>query len=127
MNNRIISINKFIDKLPNNINILINEYNEELQYYKYIETINDFTNLQLKGSIKYINKYDGKLRSGGLLVKIYNKNNDWYAVIKQITNKKYYISFKSNYIFYLESRSHTLKDWLHCFITDVDAGKYTIE
>jgi len=107
----------------NNINELINKYHNELIGYKYIETVEEFSILRLKGNIKYINKYDNKLRAGGLLVKIVNDKNNWNAIILQ-PNKKYYVSFRSNYIFYQISKDEQFRKWAECFISDVDKGLY---
>jgi hypothetical protein len=121
-------INDLVDNtINNNIDKIITKYFHELKDYNYIEKIEEFSLLNLKGSIKYINKFDGLLRSGGLLIKIYKKNNMWYALIKQLSGKKYNISFKSNHIFYNENKTHTLRNWMECFISEVEAGKYLIE
>ena len=125
---RLNSINNFIDNyIPNNIDNIIKNYSHELDNYKYIETLIDFSLLPLKGSLKYINKYDGKLRVGGLLIKIFKKNNKWYGIIKQISGKKYNVLFDSNHIFYKNSKSNSLRTWLDCFISEVDSGKYIIQ
>ena len=71
----------------------------ELKDYTYVDNVGTFSILVLKGSMKYINKYDLNLRSGGLVTKIYSKDNKWYAVIKKM-NKNFYVSFDNNYIFY---------------------------
>jgi hypothetical protein len=42
----------------------------ELEDYKYIQSINDFSVLPLAGSLRYINKYTQEIRYGGLLIKI---------------------------------------------------------
>jgi hypothetical protein len=109
----------------NNLDILMQKYKEELIGYKYIESLDDFTTLRLKGNIRYINKYDNKLRMGGLLVKIYNNDNGWNAIILQ-PNKKYYISFNNNYIFYQVSKDEQFRKWAECFVSDVDKGIYNI-
>ena len=59
MNNRLNEIDNMIKELmPNNyINKIINKYKTELDNYKYIDNIIDFSLLPLKGSIRYINKY----------------------------------------------------------------------
>ena len=116
-------IDKLLNKRENNIDRLINKYSDELSGYKYIEHINDFSTLRLKGNIRYINKYDEKLRIGGHLIKIINNNNSWYALLLQ-PNKKYYVSFSSNYIFYQVSKEEQFRKWAECFITDVDKGLY---
>jgi len=122
MNDRINNINNIVDKFilnDNNFNKLLDEYREELEYYEHVDTLEMFSLLTLKGSMKYINKYDKKLRSGGLLVKIYkNNNNLWYGIIKKIDGKKYYIPFDKNYIFYLKTKEELFKNSLKCFLTN---------
>ena len=126
-NNKFKNIDNIINNyIPNIIDILINKYSEELKYYEYIETIISFSLLPLRGSMKYINKYDGNLRAGGLLIKIYKKDNNWIAIIKQMSGKRYNVSFKSNHIFYTECRTDSLRDWAECFISECDSGKYII-
>jgi cyclopropane fatty-acyl-phospholipid synthase-like methyltransferase len=131
-NDRLKEIDDLIDKLiPNDyINQLINKYREELKHYTYIDSVGMFSTLKLKGSMKYINKYDKKLRYGGLLIKIYQKLDKWYGIIKKSDNTKYYISFNSNYIFYCENigEIHNLefRDSLKFFITDVEDSKYNV-
>jgi len=128
MNNRLDEINKIINELiPNNyINNIIDKYNIELDNYKYIDNIIEFSLLPLRGSIRYINKYDLKLRYGGLLIKLYEKKNTWYAIIKKNNNKKYNILFNNNYIFYRDTNSNKLINWGKCFISDIELGKYII-
>jgi hypothetical protein len=122
-NKRLSEINKFIDNnIDNSIDNLILEYNDELKDYIHIKSLDEFINLPLKGPMKYINKYDGNLRSGGLLIKIYLKDDKWFGLIKQFSGKKYNISFNSNYIFYIKNKKDLLKDWLTCFISEYDAG-----
>lgn len=125
-NNRIEEMHEFIDNnIFNNINKLIKLYEKDLINYEYIEKVEDFSTLSLKGPLKYINKYDGILRAGGLLIKLYIKNNKWYAIIKQLSGKKYHISFNSNHIFYIKNKKDLFKDWMKCFISNYDAGKYS--
>jgi len=128
MNKRLNEIDKIINELiPNNyINNIIDKYNIELNNYKYIDNIIDFSLLPLRGSIRYINKYDLKLRYGGLLIKLYNKNNKWYALLKKNNNKRYNILFDNNYIFYRDTNSNKLINWGKCFISDIESGKYII-
>ncbi len=130
LSDRLKEIDEYVDKVKptDYINKLINLYPTDLKYYKYIETVEEFSILSLKGSIKYINKYDKKLRNGGLLVKIYKdeKNGKWIGVIKK-SNKKYYINYDSNYIFYMRTQDERLNDSLKCFISDLDKGLYEIE
>ena len=102
---------------------IINKYKDELADYDYIDTPELFSTLRLKGSMRYINKFDKNLRTGGLLVKIYNKNGKWIGVILQ-NNKKYYVSFDANYIFYRNNKSESVRDWADYFITKLDNGEY---
>ena len=121
MNDRINNINKIIDEFINydKINDIIKEYKNDLEYYEYIDTVENFSLLSLKGSMKYINKYDKKIRSGGLLVKIYkNYNNNWFGIIKKINGKKYHISYNNNYIFYLKTKDELFKKSLECFLSN---------
>jgi hypothetical protein len=125
-NDRLKEIDEYVDKVkPNDYINTIIENNSELKEYKFIDSVEMFSILKLKGSMKYVNKYDKKLRSGGLLIKIYKKENNqqWYAVIKK-GDKKYYISYNSNYIFYIESRQDLFVDWASCFISDYNKGLY---
>jgi hypothetical protein len=115
--------------LPNdNISKIIDKYKDELTNYSYVDTVGKFSLLELKGSIKYINKYDKELRNGGLVTKIYKnkENGKWYAVILKM-KKKFYISFDNNYIFYLDSKEQNMRRWAQCFISEVDKGLYDIE
>ncbi len=124
---RLNEIDIMVDKIkPNDkINELIEQYSEQLKYFDYIKTVEEFSLLKLCGTIKYINKYDGELRSGGLLIKIYSKNNNWYGIIKQ-PKKCYHVSFKSNYIFYLKSKQDELRSILEQFEKKFDTGEYFI-
>ena len=129
LNDRLKDIDEFVDSfLPNTpIKNILTKYKSELDGYEYIESINIFSTLSLKGSLKYVNKYDSQLRSGGLLIKIYKKNNDkWTAIIKQVDGKKYYISFDSNYIFYRKTKSEERVDLFKLFVSDVDSGMYDL-
>ena len=126
-NERINNNNKMVDTLLDDyINILISKYN--LEKYKYIDDVKLFSLLPLRGSLKYINKYTNELRQGGLLIKIYKKNNKWYGIIKKMNNRKYHVSFANNYIFYIESQTHNKKvrDTLELLMTDINNGKYMI-
>lgn len=130
LSDRLKEIDEYVDIIkPNDyINEIIEKFKSELKYYKYIETIEEFSLLTLKGSMKYVNKYDKKIRFGGLLVKIYKNeiNKKWYGVIKKL-KKMYYISFDSNYIFYRETQNELLTESLKCFILDCEKGFYEIE
>lgn len=132
LNDRLKEIDQIVDVLiPNDyINELTKKYSNDLEYYKYIESVEVFSTLKLKGSMKYINKYDKKLRYGGLLIKIYQKADKWYGIIKRSDESKNYVCFNSNYIFYCENiseiRNKKLRNELEFFITDVNSGEYDI-
>jgi len=132
LNDRLKEIDELVDKLkPNDyINKLKKQYHEELKHYKYICTVEEFSILKLKGSMRYINKFDKKLRYGGLLIKIYKKDLKWYGIIKKNDNTKNYVSFDSNYIFYCQDigEIHNLefRESLKFFVTDVEDDKYDI-
>ncbi len=129
LNDRLKDIDEFVDSfLPNTtIKNILTKYKSELDGYEYIESINMFSTLSLKGSLKYVNKYDGQLRSGGLLIKIYKKDNEkWTAIIKNIKGQKYYISFDSNYMFYRKTKSEERVDLFKVFISDIDSGMYEL-
>jgi hypothetical protein len=126
--NRLKENNNIVDELiPNNKTTeIFDKYKFELQDYKYIDNVIDFSLLRLRGSLRYIKKYSKELRYGGLLIKIYQKNDDWYGIIKKVDNKKYHISFKNNFIFYYENKDDKFKDWAKCFISQVENGFYEI-
>ena len=129
INDRLKEIYNTIDRDCENISIndIINKYNIELKDYTYIESEDEFINLKLKGAMRYVNKYDGNLRYGGLVIKIYKKLNNTYAIIKKISGQTYTIGFNNNHIFYMDNKNNMMCDWLKCFISDVDAGKYILE
>ena len=132
LNDRLKEIDQLVDELiPNDyINQLIKKYSDDLEYYSYIDSIAEFSTLKLKGSMKYINKYDKKLRYGGLLIKIYQKSGKWYGVIKKANENKNYVSFDSNYIFYCENigeiRNKNFRNGLEYFISDINNGEYDL-
>ena len=132
LNDRLKEIDQLVDKLiPNDyINQLIKKYSDDLEHYSYIESVAEFSTLKFKGSMRYINKYDKKLRYGGLLIKIYQKSGKWYGVIKKTNGNKHYISFDSNYIFYCENigeiHNKNFRNGLEYFISDVNNGDYDL-
>jgi len=85
-----------------NLQNILELYKEELKDYKYIDNVKDFSELNLKGSIRYINIYDHKIRYGGLLIKIYN----------------------NNYIFYLDCKNNLIRNWADLFISNYNNGLY---
>ena len=128
LNDRLKEIDEFVDNfLPNNpIKNIMNKYSNELKEFEYIESLDMFSTLSLKGSFKYVNKFDGNLRSGGMLIKIYQKEGKWYGAIKNIKGQKFYVSFDANYIFYRKTNYEERVDLLKVFMSDVDAGMYDL-
>jgi len=126
-NERLKEISDIVDILlpKNNLNDMIQKYETELRDFDYIDTVEKFSILHLKGTMRYINKTDKKLRTGGLLVKIFMKDNKWYAKIKQY-NKFYDISYNSNYIFYVNNKSNLLRQWADLFVTELDKENYEV-
>jgi hypothetical protein len=128
-NDRINQNNKMIDELLKDDYIyeLIKKYN--LEKYTYIDDVIVFSLLPLKGSLKYINKYTNELRKGGLLIKIYQKENKWYGIIKKLNGRIYHVSFNTNYIFYIEHRTKNqkMRETLELFITDINKGIYDVK
>jgi cyclopropane fatty-acyl-phospholipid synthase-like methyltransferase len=126
-NERLKEISDIVDiLLPNNdINIILKKYETDLQDFDYIDTVEKFSILSLKGTMRYINKIDKKLRTGGLLVKIFMKDKKWYAKIKQY-DKFYDISYNSNYIFYLNNKSNLIRQWADLFVTELDKNSYEV-
>ena len=124
---RLKDINSMIDNnIKDTFNSYIEKYAKELSSYVYIDNVNDFSLLTLKGSMRYINKYDKKLRFGGLLVKIYEKDNKYFAMIKR--NKNIYnVSFDGNFIFYIKNKDEHFRDNLKYFINQVELNNYDLE
>lgn len=129
LNERLKSIDEYVNKhvIKDPIDNLIKNFSFELQDYDYIDSVEAFSLLTLKGSMKYINRYDKKIRTGGLLVKIYEKKGLWYAVIKSALGKKYYVSFNLNYIFYTESKPTLVRSWAEYFVSEVEKGNFEIK
>jgi len=125
LNDRLKEIDNMVDNIiPNDyINTLITKYKSELRDFDYIDRIELFSTLRLRGTMKYINKYDKKLRSGGFLIKIFQKNSKWIAIIMQ-GQKKYYVSFDANYIFYINSKADLIRNWADFFVSECDKGNY---
>jgi len=126
-NDRLKEISNIVDILlpNNNLNDMIRKYESELHDFDHIDTVEKFSLLRLKGTMKYINKTDKKLRSGGILVKIYKRDDKWYAKIKQ-GDKFYDISYNSNYVFYLNNKSNLIRQWADLFVTEIDKGNYEV-
>jgi hypothetical protein len=118
----------FIDSnIKDKFNDIIIKYKNELEDYTHIEKLSEFSILPLKGSIRYINKYSKELRFGGLLIKIYEKYDNYFAILKKINGKKYHVSFNNNFIFYKKSSNDNFRDSLKYFISEYDKGLYENE
>jgi len=111
----------FIDSnVKDKFNDIILKYQNELMDYVYIDSLSNFSVLPLKGSIRYINKYSKDLRFGGLLIKIYEKYGNYFAILKKMNGKKYHVSFNNNFIFYKKSSDDSFRDSLKYFISEYD-------
>jgi hypothetical protein len=132
MNKRLKDIENSLNNLnissKTNLDNLQKKYKNELLDYNLINSLAEFSTLQLKGTIRYINKYSEQLRYGGLLIKIYNKKftDDWYAIILKPNNKRYNVPFNNNYIFYKKTKEDDFRDWADLFIKEIDGGNYNI-
>jgi hypothetical protein len=125
LNDRQKELFDFIDNIKDDyINVLIKKY-PELEDFEYIDNVYQFSLLELRGRMKYINKYDKKLRNGGLVVKILEEDGKWIAMIKKY-KKIYKVHFDNNYIFYTLPLNSQLRDWAQFFISDVDNGNVDI-
>ena len=103
------------------------KYKEELKHYLYISKVEDFINLPLKGSIRYINRRTKELKFGGLVTKIYqDQKKHWMCVIIKPDRTKYYVSFNNNYIYYMKSSQDRFDDWANVFVSNVDKGLYDV-
>jgi hypothetical protein len=128
LNPRVKEINELVDNfIPNDfMKTLIATYKSELEDYDLIDSVELFSTLPLKGSLRYINKYDKQLRYGGLLIKIYQENGQWIGVIKKPNNKKYYVKYDLNHVFYLKNKNDNMRKFAELFITDIENGDYEI-
>lgn len=125
LNDRQKELFDFVDNIKDDyINVLIEKY-PELEDFEYIDNVYQFSLLELRGRMKYINKYDKKLRNGGLVVKILEEDGKWIAMIKKY-KKIYKVHFDNNYIFYMLPLNSQLRDWAQFFISDVDTGNVDI-
>ena len=121
-------IKVFIDSnVKDKFNDIILKYQNELMDYDYIENLEDFSVLPLKGSMRYINKFNKEIRYGGLLIKIYEKYGNYFAILKKMNGKKYHVSFNNNFIFYKKNSNDNFRDSLKYFISEYDKGLYEDE
>jgi|TARA_B100000524_G_C23651793_1_gene370435 hypothetical protein len=114
MNKRLKEINEFINSIKTQ-----EEYNDnlekkflkyktkfkELENYEPIKNLQHLYSLKMGGYIRYVN-FDGELRYGGILLKIFESENDSefnkknLIILQNIDNNKFTISWEKNYIFY---------------------------
>jgi hypothetical protein len=104
----------------------------ELVNFKYINTLQEFSELKLGNTIKPINIKTNELKSGGIVIKIdKNKKNKWYALLSIPQNKYFWkVYFDDNYIFYNINVDITRKKMdiiISAFISQNDINKYTID
>ena len=119
-------IKLFIDShIKDKFDDMILKYHNELEDYTHIDSLSEFSVLPLKGSMRYINKYSKEIRFGGLLIKIYEKYGNYFAILKKINGKKYHVSFNNNFIFYKKNSNDNFRDSLKYFIADYDKGLYS--
>ena len=116
------------------IDIWKEKYNEELQDYNYIHTIDEFKKINKGGVIKIISLKDEKLKKGGIILDIKKNNkNKWYALVG-ITNRNilWKIYFDDNYVFFRESytvfknneKTNRFKNILNKFIPQNEISNY---
>jgi phospholipid N-methyltransferase len=115
------------NNMKDKFNDLLLKYSNELEDYDLVDSLSEFSVLPLKGSIRYINKYSKEIRFGGLLIKIYEKYGNYFAILKKMNGKKYHVSFNNNFIFYKKSSNDNFRDSLKYFISDYDKGIYTTD
>ena len=83
-----------------------NKYSTELEDFNYIHDLEEFKKLKNGGIIKPVNLQHDELKKGGVLIKIGNDNNKWYALIGLLNRKIFWrIYFHNNYIYYREPYS----------------------
>lgn len=88
----------------NYINYIYNLYPKQLDTYTYID--DNIDELLLGGYIRLVT-YDNKIKFGGILLKIYNKENIYKMklLLKNIFNKLVYINFRDYFIFYKKHKT----------------------
>ena len=76
-------------------------YKNELIDFTYINTLEDFKKMGLGGVVRVFTLANDELKKGGILVKVANENNKWYALLS-IPKLRYIwkIYFDNNYVFY---------------------------
>lgn len=107
MNKRLKEIDDILESIePNNkINNYLEIYKNELQDYKYVNSLEELYDLKSAGYIRYIN-LNGELKFGGILIKVFeSENKDEFnkknlILLQNSNNNKWVISYERNYIFY---------------------------
>ena len=107
MNKRLKEIDDILESIePNNkINNYLEIYKNELQDYKYVNSLEELYDLKSAGYIRYIN-LNGELKFGGILIKVFeSENKDEFnkknlILLQNSNSNKWVISYERNYIFY---------------------------
>ena len=106
MDKRLKEIDNILSTLKDNkLNLYLETYKEELNDYKYIESLDELYNLKSAGYIRYIN-LEGDLKFGGILIKVFKSEDKEefrkknLILIQNSNNQKWVISWEKNYIFY---------------------------
>jgi hypothetical protein len=90
-------------KRKNIIKQLINQYQNELEDYYFIDTINDYNNMDNGGYVRYFN-LNKELKWGGILIKKIKQNDMDMMILSNSNCDRFAVSFRKNYIFY---KNHT--------------------
>ena len=107
MNKRLKEIDDILESIEptNKINNYLEIYKNELQDYKYVNSLEELYDLKSAGYIRYIN-LNGELKFGGILIKVFeSENKDEFnkknlILLQNSNNNKWVISYERNYIFY---------------------------
>ena len=117
---QIPSQNEWLDNLNKKLSIFKKKYNNELEDYEYVKTIDEFYQLKLGGYIRYFNLND-EFRWGGILLRVYydKKKNRNLMVLTNKRYKRYVVSFDNNYIFYRKHRTQS-DNYRNLFLSFLD-------
>lgn len=92
-------------QLKNKIETYKNKYSKELEDYQYVNSKDELFNLKSGGYIRYVD-YNGKLKFGGILLKVFNSENDneiykrTLILVQNSSGKKWTLSWEKNHVFY---------------------------
>ena len=99
----------------NKISNLLVKYKTELEEYKWIDSVEEFSVLRLANPVKYIYKKKCRIRSG-ILVKIVEENNRWFAIVKKMGNLFEKFDFESVYFFYGLNNNEKFRKYITLFL-----------